>query len=135
MQLVNSVDRFDTDRMAMAVQNGWVNLQTAANKPDPDKLFSLQTAVPFKHTEPATLWRETVKQVFSNQEDLAIYFQKAIGYSLGGNPEQLLFICHGAGANGKSLLLETIRNVLGTYAQAMPINTRCVAAKCWCGIP
>ena len=33
------------------------------------------------------------------------------------------FICHGAGANGKSLLLETIKNVLGSYAQSMPVST------------
>ena len=125
VQLVNTVGRFDTDRMAMALENGWVDLNSCTfNPPDPDKLFSLQAAVPYKATEPAKLWRETVNQVFSNQEDLVVYFQKAIGYSLlGGNPEQLLFICHGAGANGKSLLLETIRNVLGTYAQAMPIST------------
>ena len=52
------------------------------------------------------------------------YFQRAVGYSvLGGNSEQVLFICHGAGANGKSLLLETIKNVLGSYAQSMPIAT------------
>lgn len=125
IQLLASTNEFDTDKMALAVQNGWIDLHNGKFKsPCPNKLFSLQTAVEYKKHEPATLWRETVKEVFSNQEDLAVYFQKAIGYSLlGGNSEQLLFICHGAGANGKSLLLETIRNVLGTYAQSMPINT------------
>ena len=33
-----------------------------------------------------------------------------------------MFICHGAGANGKSLLLETIREVVGTYGQTVPVT-------------
>ena len=51
------------------------------------------------------------------------YFQKAVGYSLlGDNREQVMFICHGKGANGKSLLLETIREVFGSYGQSVPVS-------------
>ena len=63
VQLVNTVGRFDTDRMAMAVENGWVDLNSCTfNPPDPDKLFSLQASVPYKATEQAKLWRDTVSK-------------------------------------------------------------------------
>ena len=78
----------------------------------------------FARDRVAPVWQKNVREVFTGDTDLMTYFQRAVGYSvLGGNSEQVLFICHGAGANGKSLLLETIKNVLGSYAQSMPIST------------
>jgi putative DNA primase/helicase len=45
--------------------------------------------------------------------------QKAIGYSLSASTaEQCMFILHGAGANGKSTFLETIKVVMGDYAMS-----------------
>ena len=125
VQLIKELSQFDTDKFALAVKNGWLNLRTGRfNNPEPAKLFSMTTTTEFTEGEPANLWRKTVDEVFKGEQDLALYFQMAVGYSLlGGNSEQVLFICYGSGANGKSLLLDTIRNVLGTYAQAMPINT------------
>ena len=61
--------------------------------------------------------------MFNGDNGLIEYFQKAAGYSLlGDNREQVMFICHGSGANGKSLLLETIREVVGTYGQSVPVS-------------
>ena len=63
-----------------------------------------RTISPFDRAE---LWLKTVHEVFDGDKGLIEYFQKAAGYSLlGDNREQVMFICHGAGANGKSLLLE-----------------------------
>jgi phage/plasmid-associated DNA primase len=47
--------------------------------------------------------------------------QRAVGYSLTGDTsEEVLFILDGVGANGKSTFLETVRALLGDYAQAAP---------------
>ena len=46
--------------------------------------------------------------------DLIEFLQRAIGYSLTGDTSERAFlILHGAGRNGKSTLLETVRAVLG----------------------
>ena len=47
--------------------------------------------------------------------------QRAAGYSLTGlTTERVLFVLHGVGRNGKSTLLETLREVLGDYATVAP---------------
>ena len=61
--------------------------------------------------------------MFNGDNGLIEYFQKAAGYSLlGDNREKVMFICQGSGANGKSLLLETIREVVGTYGQSVHVS-------------
>ena len=125
IQLHRDVTDFDKDKMALSTPNGWLDLRTGRlNGSDASKLFSMSTNSSYVGAVDAPIWRKTIADVFHGKPELAEYFQKAIGYSLiGGNPQQQLFICHGAGANGKSLLLETIRKVLGSYAQSLPITT------------
>lgn len=56
--------------------------------------------------------------------DLVAFLQRAVGYSLTGNvSERVMFILHGAGANGKSTFLEIIRALLGDYATRIPTET------------
>ena len=122
-QLIKSIDDFDTDLNALAVESGWINLRDGRHfNPSPDMMFSKCTSVPYFKDAAAPLWRKTILQVFDGDKAMAEYFQRAVGYSLlGENKEQCLFICYGSGANGKSLLLETIKDVLGSYGQSMPI--------------
>jgi putative DNA primase/helicase len=52
------------------------------------------------------------------------FVQKVIGYSLtGSTQEQCLFILYGAGANGKSTLIQTISTLLGDYSRQPPTET------------
>ena len=58
-----------------------------------------------------------IKEVFGGDGELISWIQRAFGYSLTGSvQEQVLFICYGTGANGKSTLLETISKILGDYS-------------------
>lgn len=42
--------------------------------------------------------------------------QRCFGYSLTGDVfEQVFFLCYGDGANGKSVLLKTLKNLVGSY--------------------
>ena len=113
VELRAKVEDFDTDDHAICADNGWINLKDGRlRQHDPNKRFSMTCAAAFAADRAAPLWHKTVGEVFNGNIDLMTYFQRVVGYSiLGGNSEQVLFICHGAGANGKSLLLETIKNV------------------------
>ena len=110
VRLLAQLDDFDTDDDALSVIDGWVDLRTnRRHGMDASKMFSLSCAARFSPIDRAELWRKTVNEVFNGDKCLIEYFQKAAGYSLlGDNREQVMFICHGSGANGKSLLLETI---------------------------
>ena len=124
IRLLATLDEFDTDDDALCVANGWLDLKgNQLHGPNPSKKFSLACAASYSGFSNADLWRRTVEQVFNRDQSLMNYFQKAVGYSLlGDNREQVMFICHGKGANGKSLLLETIREVFGSYGQSVPVS-------------
>ncbi len=58
------------------------------------------------------------------RRDLIKFVQRAVGYSLTGHTtEQVLFLLHGQGANGKSTFLETLRAVLGDYGKQTDFDT------------
>lgn len=51
------------------------------------------------------------------------FLQRALGYCLAGSTEeQVLFIAHGPGGTGKSVTLNVVRDILGSYAQAADRN-------------
>jgi putative DNA primase/helicase len=59
----------------------------------------------------------------AGSEVLIEYLQRAIGYSLTGSTgEQCLFFAYGTGANGKTVLLETIQSLLGDYSLNAPAD-------------
>jgi putative DNA primase/helicase len=52
------------------------------------------------------------------------FLARAVGYSLTGlTIEQVFFLCHGVGSNGKTTFLEVLRHVLGDYAQTADFNS------------
>src|SRR5437667_6274282 len=57
----------------------------------------------------------------AGDSDLIEFLQRAAGYSLTGDvSEQVLFLLHGPGANGKSTLLNLLLGLLGDYAKPAP---------------
>lgn len=63
-------------------------------------------------------WLEFLDTIFAADTDLIEYVQTAVGYSTTGHTvERVAFLCYGeTGSNGKSTFLETVRDVLGDYA-------------------
>jgi putative DNA primase/helicase len=64
-------------------------------------------------------------------EQLVSYLQKALGCAATGKPEKLLFILHGEGNNGKTTLLEVIRDALGDreYAGQVQVDSLMIRPK------
>ena len=58
------------------------------------------------------LWMDFLEQIFAGNQELIAYIQRAIGYSLSGSTEeQVMFILHGNGRNGKSVFLDIIAEI------------------------
>jgi putative DNA primase/helicase len=52
------------------------------------------------------------------------FIQTAIGYSLVGvTTEKTVFLCHGSGDNGKTTLLEIIREIISAYSSTINIES------------
>jgi putative DNA primase/helicase len=55
---------------------------------------------------------------------MMLYLRRMFGYALTGDTrEQALFFMYGTGANGKSVIIETISGIMGDYHRAAPIET------------
>lgn len=89
----------------------------------PEDYCTKQTAtMPERVATP--LWDNFLSFVTGGDTELQAYLQRAAGYSASGSTiEQCLFVLYGSGANGKSVFLNTVAGVLGSYACATPIET------------
>lgn len=110
--------QFDASPYLLNCANGTVDLRTG-------KLLAHRAAdyctlqVPHAYDEEATcpLFEQFLREVFAQDEAVIAYVLRILGYAvLGTCDEQALYICVGDGANGKTTLFETVRRVLGTYA-------------------
>ncbi|WP_088840672.1 phage/plasmid primase, P4 family [Listeria sp. ILCC797] len=111
-------EQFDTNPYYFNSQNGFVNLRTGQLKEhDRTQMFTKISLVEYTDKIDAPLWEQFLKDIFNNDEELIRYIQKAVGYSLtGSTQEQVMFILYGNGRNGKSVFLDIINDIFGTYA-------------------
>jgi putative DNA primase/helicase len=73
---------------------------------------------------PCPLWLSFLKTVMAGDQDLVDYLQRVCGYCLTGFiKEHALFFLYGTGANGKSVFINTLRGIFGTYHTTAPIET------------
>jgi putative DNA primase/helicase len=121
-----SQSSFDADPLALNVRNGVVNLNTGELEPhSPEQRMTLQCHAYFRGLdEPAPKWEAFLRRVQPDPEVRA-YLQRVAGYCATGlTTEQVFFLMHGKlGANGKSVWQNVLSRILGTYSQAMPVET------------
>ena len=118
-------DSWDLEPMLLCAPNGVIDLRTGALRVghQADRL-TMSTDVPFDADATCPRWEQFMVEIFNADEGLVRFVQRAIGYSLTGDTtEQCLFLLYGSGANGKSTLVNTLKQVLGDYAWNMPFST------------
>lgn len=112
----------DRDSWALNVRNGTVDLRTGQLRPHrrADLLTKL-APVDYQPDAPCPTWERFLARVMNGDEELPGFLRRAVGYSCTGDvSEEILFLLHGVGANGKSKFLETVQAALGQYAQEAP---------------
>lgn len=124
-RVVVSVSDLDRHAYLLGVGNGAVDLRTGALvPPSPDSYITTITSIEYDPSASAPLFEQTVADVFFNNREMIQFFQRLIGYSLLGCPnEDVLVIPHGSGSNGKSTVLGVIREVLGAHARMASADT------------
>ena len=115
---------WDPDPYLLGVANGVVDLRTGMIRSGhPDDRLTMQVPVQYHVKAECPRWQQFLHQVFQRDGELIGFVQRALGYSLTGSVrEQVLFLCHGTGSNGKSVFLNMLRNVLGDYAMNIPFT-------------
>jgi putative DNA primase/helicase len=73
---------------------------------------------------PCPLWLNFLNEAMDGDQALVDYLQRVCGYCLTGSiKEHALFFLYGTGANGKSVFINTLRGIFGTYHTTAPIET------------
>ncbi len=134
--LALTADDLDTDPWLLNVANGTVDLRTGILAPhDPKNLITKLAPVSFEPDALCPVWDDFIDGIFAKDAGLIEFIQRALGYSLTGiTREHVIFICHGSGSNGKSVLLETLASILDDYARQCPSDTFTAKDKSGSGI-
>jgi putative DNA primase/helicase len=114
-----SSDTFDQNKYLLNFKNGTYDLNE--NKFKSNKADDYMTKLVVGAYDPnasCPRWEQFISEVMGENKNLIEFVQRAIGYSLtGSTKEQKMFICYGAGSNGKSLMMEILRNILNDYSR------------------
>jgi putative DNA primase/helicase len=131
--IVVGVNDMDSHHELLNCMNGTVNLHSGVIKPH-DRKDLITKLCPTPHDPNATcpLWDNTLNLIFpadpsdparGGNRPLIDYVQRLIGLSATGYTRAVLPIFHGNGSNGKSTILNTVMDVLGSdYAMQAPNN-------------
>ncbi|TWT35626.1 hypothetical protein KOR34_05200 [Posidoniimonas corsicana] len=113
---------FDSDPYLLGTPNGVLDLNAGrlltANR---KALLTKATKALFGDAAKATKFLEFLNETFQSDTTMIAYMQRLLGLSLIGKQlEHVLPVCYGSGANGKSVLFDTVSHVLGDYAAPLP---------------
>jgi putative DNA primase/helicase len=124
-------EEFDKEQMLLNTKSGYVDLSSGIlYDHDRKKMFAHMANCEYTDNINCPEWEKFLKQIFSNDEELIHYIQKAVGYSATGSvKEQIMFVLYGNGRNGKSIFIDTIADALGNYAKTMNVSTIMIKAN------
>ena len=111
------MESLDSNPWLLNTPGGVVNLKDGTMaQPQPEDLHSKEAAATPQNT-PAPLWTRFLAETTGLDASLCSYLQRLAGYCLTGlTTEQVLVFIWGPGGNGKSVFLNAISEVMGTYA-------------------
>lgn len=117
-----SGEEFDLDPYLLACPNGTVDLRTGVFRAGrPGDYLLHHTPTRYVETATADAWEAFLLSVFGDDHETVAFLQVLLGYSVMGlTTEHILVLLYGEdGRNGKGTLVETLRSVLGDYADVI----------------
>lgn len=117
-------ETWDSDPWLLGVPGGVVDLRTGKfrNADQKDGITKHAAVAPAK--KPCPLWGRFLSEVTQEDEGLKQFLQRWCGYCLTGDTrEHALIFLYGPGGNGKSVLLNTISQLMGDYATTAAMDT------------
>lgn len=124
----------DADAMLVGYDNARrvIDLRTGKSRPAApgDLITKSLSASELGDADKAVRWRAFLEQIFDGDAELIDWMRRWMGYLLtGSTAEQMLVFCFGLGANGKSVLGELLRWIMGDYARAIPVEVLCESRR------
>ncbi|WP_405817294.1 phage/plasmid primase, P4 family [Streptomyces sp. NBC_01390] len=134
MVRVEAVD-FDNRPDLLAFRNGVVDLRTGHVRPhDMRDMLTYGLDIDYRPEAACPRWESFLAEIFPGMPDMPAYIQRLIGYGITGHvTEQAFAVMWGKGANGKSVLVDTLTAVFRAISKTTPFAT--FEAKASGGIP
>jgi putative DNA primase/helicase len=122
-RLATTVDKWDANPLLLNTPGAVVDLRTGSLRaPSPYDYMTKMTAVAPGGDCPT--WERFLARITNDDADLIGFMQRVLGYSLTGlTTEHALFFAYGTGANGKSVLIDTVANILADYHKTAGMET------------
>lgn len=118
IELVATPEEFDRNPFLFNVTTGTINLKTGElQKHNPADMLTKIAPVIYNPKAKSPLFEKFLNRIMAGNVSLVKYQQKLIGYALSGSTqEQSIHLHQGQGGNGKSVLINTYKNIFGDYA-------------------
>lgn len=115
--LASNESAFDKEDMHFNTQEGVVDLTSGeVFEQEASQFNSKVSNVAFDPYAECPTWLKFLEQVIPDAETRD-YVQKCVGYSLTASTrEQCLFFLYGSGRNGKSVFIDIVKEIAGSYA-------------------
>jgi putative DNA primase/helicase len=108
-------EEFDSDPLLFNVRNGTVDLRTGQLREHRrEDLITQLCDLEFHSDRRADRWERLIREVVGGDQEQYDFLHRVFGQTLAGSmKEQKMYIIYGNGGNGKSVVLDTMRKVLG----------------------
>jgi putative DNA primase/helicase len=112
----------DSHPMLLGCNNGIIDLEKGTLMPtDPKYLMTKVVNASYISDPTCPNWIKFLFDIFEHDEETIEAVQRLAGYTLIGEVrEELIVICFGFGANGKSVFSNVMTKILGDYAKTAP---------------
>lgn len=118
-------EMIDSNPYLFCCDNATIDLRTGEGRPQRrEDYITRYSNVKYDPNADCPTWYSFLNRIFNNDMQLIEYIQMAVGYCMtGSTKEQCLFILHGSGANGKSVFMNVVNALLGSYCMETPVET------------
>ncbi len=111
-------EALDRDPWALNCENGTVDLRTGElRRHNPEDYITKLVPVEYDREAVCPTWDRALLEIVGGDVGVRDFLGRWFGYCASADVREQAFVVHwGGGANGKSTVLDTIREVLGDYA-------------------
>lgn len=114
--MVVPVDEWDAAPMLLNTPTGIVDLQTGQIRERHLEFLTQAVAIAPDFDSECPRWMRFMDQVFLGDKDMIEFMQRSMGYWLSGSVrEQVIHFLFGQGSNGKSVLSDFVKWIVGGY--------------------
>lgn len=132
-EIILNVNELDKDPWLLNVRNGTLDLRTCELLPPQREHFiTMQANVDFNPSAKAPVFKRVLLGInLKNNRPIIGFLQRYCGYTLTGNTmaKALVFLYGPGGDNGKSTLIELLKDLLGDYAHKTRAETFMIAKQ------